>query len=285
VGLGSSYGRFYFDNQSTDEFILKDCYVGINTDLPHERLQVNGQIVSDVNGSAATGGGPLNIWGQANASYLGFNYYYSGGAKYAMNGGGGYLKMDITSDDGDYVFYTAPTGTADNSMNVTERFRIKQDGQLIDAATYYDAVGGTYRDLYIDNTGLIGYLSSSTMYKRNIRNVNLEELISKVMALSPRIYDRIDGTINEIGLIAEEVNEIYPDIVSYKCKETIEENTIENRITGEKFVERRIVLVETDEPETVNYSKLITPLLIVVQEQQKQIAGLVERIDILENRK
>lgn len=55
--------------------------------------------------------------------------------------------------------------------------------------------------------------SSSIKLKENINPI--EDALDKILQLNPVTYDRKDGTsINEVGLIAEEVEKIIPNIVS-----------------------------------------------------------------------
>lgn len=54
---------------------------------------------------------------------------------------------------------------------------------------------------------------SSLRYKENI--TNLESITDKVDRLRPVRYNKIGNTTNEIGLIAEEVAEIFPEFVNY----------------------------------------------------------------------
>jgi len=78
------------------------------------------------------------------------------------------------------------------------------------------------------------------------------------MHLRPVTYVKIGGAgTTEIGLIAEEVAEIYPELIKYDDK---------GQVDG------------------INYTR-ITPILIkTIQEQQELIKKLTERIENLENR-
>jgi hypothetical protein len=90
--------------------------------------------------------------------------------------------------------------------------------------------------------------SSSIRFKENI--VDLESSTEKVEQLRPVRYNKIGVEEEEIGLIAEEVAEIYPEVVTYN---------------------------EEGEPTGVNYTRLSVILLKSVQE-------LAERINKLENK-
>ena len=90
--------------------------------------------------------------------------------------------------------------------------------------------------------------SSSIRFKENI--VDLESSTEKVEQLRPVRYNKIGVEEEEIGLIAEEVAEIYPEVVTYN---------------------------EEGQPSGVNYTRLSVILLKSVQE-------LAERINKLENK-
>jgi hypothetical protein len=61
---------------------------------------------------------------------------------------------------------------------------------------------------------------SSLRYKENI--INLESITEKVDRLRPVRYNKIGNTNTEIGLIAEEVAEVFPEFVNYNAKGQVE---------------------------------------------------------------
>ena len=87
--------------------------------------------------------------------------------------------------------------------------------------------------------------TSSLRYKENI--VDLEPVSEKVEALRPVAYNRIGQEEAEIGLIAEEVAEIFPEVVSYD---------------------------EQNRPDGINYSRLSAILIKAVQELSAEIKKL-----------
>ena len=89
---------------------------------------------------------------------------------------------------------------------------------------------------------------SSIRYKENI--VDLEPVTDKVYALRPVRYNKIGTETQEIGLIAEEVAELFPEVVHYN---------------------------DEGQPESLNYTRLSVLLLQTVKE-------LSERIQKLENK-
>jgi hypothetical protein len=90
--------------------------------------------------------------------------------------------------------------------------------------------------------------NSSIRYKKDI--VDIESTSSKVQLLRPVKYKKIRDESEEIGLIAEDVAELFPEVVKYDNE---------------------------GRPDGVNYSRLSVILLKAVQE-------LTERVNKLENK-
>jgi hypothetical protein len=152
-----------------------------------------------------------------------------------------------------------------NSDVPVTSFIMRSDGRVFMPQVYADTISGSTRDLYIKDDGQVGYISSTLEDKENIQN---KTEYSKIYNLIPKIYDRKDGSVTgEVGLIAEEVNLIMPEIVSYKRQIEWTEATEED---GKKIKS----VTNTNIPETINYSKLIMPLLIEVQHLKKEIEKL-----------
>ncbi len=144
-------------------------------------------------------------------------------------------RFDLVN--GQAKFYLAASGTAgSNATSWVTSLTIGNDGSLTCKPTYSDTVGGTNRDLYIDDTGLIGYVSSSRRYKENIED--LGDFTDKLYDLRPVSFTWKKDKMKGYGLIAEEVDEVLPDIVSYDNE---------------------------GKPETVEYSRLIPMLLNEIQ--------------------
>jgi hypothetical protein len=97
--------------------------------------------------------------------------------------------------------------------------------------------------------------SSSIRFKENIKP--LELALSKVEQLNPVTYNKIGVEEEEIGLIAEEVAELFPEVVTYNE---------EGLVSG------------------VQYQRLSVILLKAMQEQNAVIAALTERVNKLENK-
>jgi len=129
-----------------------------------------------------------------------------------------------------------------------------------DFVIWQGAIDGD-RLLEVSNTGTLTIADrlielSSIRYKTQVES--LTPALDKVLQLRPVHYVKIGGTgETEIGLIAEEVAEIYPELVKYNS---------EGQVDG------------------INYTRIAPILLKTIQEQHEIIKKLTERIENLENR-
>jgi len=113
--------------------------------------------------------------------------------------------------------------------------------------------------VYVDSDGQLGTLSSSRRFKEDIQDMG--DATSDLMQLRPVTFhykpEYADGQRTlQYGLIAEEVAEIYPELVQYDPK--------------------------SGEPRTVSYHLMNAMLLNEVQGQQRRINELQERLSKLE---
>ena len=160
----------------------------------------------------------------------------------------------IMIEDGSFAFFNSTAGAADSEITWTENFKITTTGSITTLPTYSVTVGATNRDLYIDNTGLIGYVSSIRESKTNIEynpdtswiyDLKPAEFNYRKKDSEGKYTDEIDGD-KQYGLIAEDVNEVKPELCYKDGKE----------LKG------------------VNYSKLIPVLLKEIQNLKKEIDNL-----------
>ena len=150
-----------------------------------------------------------------------------------------------------------------NTASSSEQFRLAHGtGYLSVAGVYSATVGGTNRDVYVDNGGLLGYVSSVRASKTNITSLTD---VSWLLALDPVSFNRRkkdeqgayteepEGT-TEYGLIAEETEAVKPELCFY------------DDVDGKQ------------ELRGISYSKLITPMLKLIQDQQAVIDDLRSRM-------
>ena len=138
------------------------------------------------------------------------------------------------------------------------RLYLTNNGYLYVPAIGY---GGATSDVnYNTSTGEIYVVSSSQRYKENISEYT-DSILQKVNNLTVKNFDyKEGGYINQIGLIAEEVEEQIPHLVNKKEIEGYDE----------------------PQPDSVKYSQLSVFLLKAIQEQQTIIDDLKSRIETLE---
>jgi len=155
----------------------------------------------------------------------GNNGWVDGGTwKYKQTG----YACILATNGGQFTFSTAASGTQNAAITWSDKFVIANNGNV--------TVNGTLTE------------SSSIRYKTNIETVKYG--LNKVLQLRGVTYDKKDTGIKELGLIAEEVNEILPDVV------------IKN---------------EEGEPDSVSYGRLTAVLIEAVKDLQTQINELKAR--------
>lgn len=307
IGIGSANERIVFDG-SGNEIEIIGAEVGITTTAPEYNLHVNASTAEPIALFRNTGSYDGFIALQANGG-TGFTTRWDLVSK--TDGGFGIYDKDpntlrfIIDNDGDvgigtsspgtklHVYGTSPaiiritpSSTNSNSeiqlsenttysyggyirfngssnqmefggMNSTETgphlIIGRNNGEITMPGVYTDQISGTYLDLYIKDDGQLGYISSSKRYKDNI--VDMEE-INWLFKLRPVnfTYKSDESDSKEYGLIAEEVEEVNSELVTYNKEGLVE---------------------------TVSYSKLVTPLLKAVQDQQKQLVAQQKEIDLL----
>ncbi len=193
-----------------------------------------------------------------------------------VNNGSCSMALSDTSTGGNVLSFNPPQNSSGfaqinaegaNALrfvtNAGERMRIASDGVVTMPDVYEDTVGATNRDLFIDSTGKLGYVSSIRESKTDI--FTLDD-VSWLSALSPVSYryrkrnadgtysDEADG-VTDYGLIAEDVEAVRPELCFY------------DQVDGEPQLRG------------VTYSKLITPMLRYIQQLEARIAALEERIN------
>jgi hypothetical protein len=124
---------------------------------------------------------------------------------------------------------------------------------------------GSSMQFYVNNATVLATLSSSGVwtnasdarYKENIRPASYG--LSEVMQLQPRAYNIIGSEKQEIGFVAQEVEQLIPELVE----------STENSVTGEDRL-------------TLSYGQLSAVIVKAIQEQQAIIESLTARVSALE---
>jgi len=178
-------------------------------------------------------------------------------------------KIRIDTDDTERITIT-PTGelsinsatNADTSLTIAGNGRdysLRADQKVSFVSTYGITVGATNRSLYIDNTGLIGGLTSTRESKTNIAPITDAGWL---MSLEPVSYNRrlkndedaytdIASPNTEFGLIADDVANVRPEVCVF----------VKGKVSG------------------INYEQLIAPMLKEIQKLRAEVNALKEKVN------
>ena len=145
------------------------------------------------------------------------------------------------SEGGELDFYTADTG--DGSLDLA--MRIDSEGIVRMPTVYsHDMNGETMRDLQINDSGELGYDSSSRATKMKAVLIKHAPWLYELRTYE---YERKKNPgKKEIGLFAEELAEVRPELVYY----------------------------DGDTPVGVHYKGLIVPMLAEIQNLKREIEEL-----------
>jgi len=242
------------ENLNVAENLTVDDYASIgHTGTADTILHVKGDHVANV--------GIVKVQGNTGQhAFLGLFAPTSRLAGYLYNYGGSARWQNAMQIDGSMRFYGYGYGGT-----VARFYNGYGHGEIKFPAVYSYTVGATNADLFVDNAGYIGLEPSSIQFKENIRDI---ENSSRIYDLRPVTYDEKNGTATNImGLIAEEVEPIMPEIITYK------QVPIKKRVFDEiigKEVEQIDHYEITDEPLSISYSKLIPPMLKEIQNLKQE---------------
>ena len=240
---GTKYGTI--NSNSSGDLVLEgqggivettgELFVGTMA-APHLDTSVRGKIAVETNtGSKYC----LSLWHGHASTPLGLGIFY---------------EENVSNTGDPYITCSTNSGTSS-----TVKWQVRSDGTMKSLGTYSHNLTGSYRDVFVKDDGVIGYVTSSKRYKGNISEM---DDVSWIYDLKPKSFEykkvEEDGTISEeldgikkYGLIAEEVEEV----ASFLCSYNEDGKTVE----------------------TVNYSELI-PILL------KSIQDLKAEVDLLKNK-
>jgi len=279
-------------------------------------------------------GGYIASQGSAEVLRIGSNNYFNGSFKYVITGSAS--RYDQTG--GTHAWYTAPSGTAGDAITWVESMKIINSAQCILNGGYasgitagfiaYGASVGTYTEIVARNTsdtndvfssaisGVLksailanGSFQSATNSYGSTSDVKLKENIidatpklEKLMQVKVRNFNYIGEDVKQLGVVAQEIEEIFPNIV-YETNDTAQVEVTKTRtipavdavidedgnVVSEAQPEKTEEYTEIETQETgettknVKYSVLYMMMLKGMQEQQEIINSLKSRIEALEN--
>lgn len=216
-------------------------------------------------GSAITTGIDNNLMGNA------AGFYITGTGNTGIGEGAFYDALHATGlTSGSYniaLGYTAGANyTSSESNNIvigttgvngeskTIRLGAFNMGETLQTSCFIQGIYGATTSgvgtaVLIDSTGNLGTISSSIRYKENVKDMADES--SPLMKLRPVTFNYKKHGNKDYGLIAEEVNEVFPDLVVYN---------------------------DQGDPETIKYHILCSILLNEVQKLEKRVKKLESKL-------
>jgi hypothetical protein len=234
---GSSANNLGLQLENSANFIINGGNVGIGITSPKQKLDVNGLVA--ITNTNTSGYGELLFYEN---SSIKADIFVNGSSQTNYAGAN---SMNIwQGSNAPMAFYT-------NGTN--ERMRITSAGNVgigTASPSYLLDVNGTARVTTLIET-------SAAKYKTNIQP--LEPQLSRVTQLEPVTFDWIDkpNPKTNIGLIADEVEKIYPEFVS---------KTEDGEIEGIEYSKLTTVLIQS-----------IKELKEIVDKQQEQINALLNK--------
>lgn len=174
--------------------------VGIGTTNPTSKLQVLGDVnISGVTTATSFSGSGINLTGIVTSIVAGTNVTISGSTgQVTINasggGGGGSIGLANTTENSTYYVGIANTSTG----NLTT-LNVSTTGLTFNPSTGNLVAGGTVT------------ANSDISLKTNIKTI--ENALDKVLSLRGVEFDRIDNGDNQIGVIAQEIEQIIPQVV------------------------------------------------------------------------
>jgi len=136
---------------------------------------------------------------------------------------------------------------------------------ITSTAIYSTTVGATNRDVFVDNTGLLGYVTSTRESKKNIQSL---EDVSWLLQLDPVSFNRRKKEI--ITDAGEKIGEQY-------LEEAYQEKEYGLIADDVEAVNKELCFYDDNKLAGVHYQKLITPLLKLVQDLHNEIEVLKQK--------
>jgi hypothetical protein len=238
---GQNFFQFYADTNNTDGVIA--CAGAIRFDngsgTERARIDSSGNVGIGTTSPISIGAGYKSITVN-DSTGGGIIFAQSGTQKGSIFNGGNTMFIDVGTAGASLNFRNTAAGTTTT---------IGADG------VYGTTVGGTNRDVFVDNTGLLGYVSSVRKTKTQIQDLTNTSWLYQLNPVSFKYLkkdedgnytDEPDGNI-QYGMIAEDVEALNPDLCFY------------DEVNGKK------------ELRGIQYSKLTPVLVKAIQELKAEL--------------
>jgi hypothetical protein len=229
-----------FASTGNNQFLIRaNGGVGINTNVPTRTLDVNG-VIGVFDGGTRTYYGGLASEVNGALIELGVNDSSTNrfGGVYGSAAQGGLIRVDARAGANLFQFLGRPAGS---TAGVVSLAALNSSGVL--TINGLGSAGATA--LCRNASNQISACSSSGRYKSNIHD--LRPGLDMIEKLRPVTFNWTTNGEADLGLVAEEVNQVWPVLTT---------------------------LNQDGQIEGVKYDRISTVLVKAVQEQQKQIAEL-----------
>lgn len=264
IKIGTSIPSFFTDDGVWDSMVAYHSRAG---------LRLANSATSSSSQGAGVIGYSFDSAPMGSGHRLGFCLFGgSTGPNSIAHGGGIVGYADGNWDEGSapsrMTIEVVPTGVTGGRW---VGFELKSDRRVFLSEVHDNDIGAE-RELLIDSDGQLGVDVSSIRYKENVENLTQTD-IDKVLQLRPVTYDRKDGKqLHQYGFIAEEVNALFPEFVSYK--RNVIWKSSDDGFGGEIHEVDKVELLLDESgnpiPETVNYRKMIVLAIKLVQELKQE---------------
>jgi hypothetical protein len=279
---GTGSGNYSCTN---DLVVTSAGNVGINNTNPTTTLDVTGTGKFSGLLTASTG---LTVLNSSSSSFTVRNWVGNNSLVVAP-GGDVNIYSSLTANSS----LTAPGLVAGPSKTLTG-FTINQSGNIsgsfsnisgfsnITGSNLITSGSGSGTTAIITSSGAIKQNSSTRKVKTNIRDLSFQK--EKVFQLRPVIYNLKPalGGEQEVGLIAEEVQEVLPELVIMGPAKQWKKDDSGLVDLDEKGME--IKDFSKVEPYSVFYDRLSVYLLAIVKEQEARINELEKKLEKLEKK-
>jgi hypothetical protein len=208
--------------------ITEEGYLGVGTWLPRAKLDVDFGATGALRAGTPLGNGPAWI----------------------IIGPNGHRRDIVGDNNGVYIGASSNSGAAYADFQVSEAGNVGIGLQTGVPSNILTVVQGSATDPIADAWTTY----SSKRWKTNIQPI--ENALDKVEQLRGVTFDWQKGGKHDIGLIAEEVGDVIPEVVAY------EDNG--------------------KDAKSVDYSRLVALLIEAVKSQQKEIEALKAKVSSLE---
>lgn len=237
--------------------------IGSASPVANDTLTLSGNNNGIALGAPSANGGYAEVSANSGIGYFRSNTYWgSPSNRYVVPGYAAWVTVGIL--DGSIRFWTAPSGLADAAMTATERMQISNSGHVgIGQSNPVDALDVTGNVVVTGSVWASGaILTSDQRLKKDIATLpGALDSLEKLRGVTFHWIDPAKGAKTQYGVIAQEVEKVYPDLVDTDAK-------------GMK---------------SVNYNGFVAPLIESIKELktendslQKENADLRKRLDAIE---